>query len=165
MIPKAARPRYLEILHKNHASGHTMQDNARKSFYWPNINNQIDNYYKNCPICAEVSRKDYVNPPSMDAVENQVMPMEVLNIDWAEMGQHKYLIVVDRATVFMWVGEFSAMTTENTISFLLSIFSTFGTPLEIRSDSGPSFRATYESKMQELGIDTQFSAAYHPQGN
>jgi len=101
----------------------------------------------------------------MDSTENQVMPMEVLNIDWAEMGNHKYFIVVDRGTVFLWVGEFSAMTTENTISFLLSIFSTFGTPLEIRSDFGPSFRATYEAKMKELDIDVQYSAAYHPQGN
>jgi len=93
------------------------------------------------------------------------MPMEILNVNWAEMGPHKYLVVVDRATVYLWYGEFSAMSTDNTVSFLLSIFSTFGTPLEIRSDSGPSFRATYETKMQELNIDTQFSSAYHPQGN
>ena len=57
------------------------------------------------------------------------------------------------------------MSSENTVAMLLSIFSIFGRPLEIRSDSGPAFRNTYEAAMVELGIDVQFSSAYHPEGN
>ena len=57
------------------------------------------------------------------------------------------------------------MSTENTFLMLMLIFLTFGRPLEIRSDSGPAFRHVYEAAMTELGIDVQFSSAYHPQGN
>ena len=48
---------------------------------------------------------------------------------------------------------------------LMSIFSTFGQPLEIRSDSGPAFSFTYEAAMVDLGIDVQFSSTYHHEGN
>ena len=57
------------------------------------------------------------------------------------------------------------MSSENTVAMLLSIFSTFGRPLEIRTNSGPAFRTTYENAMVELGIDVQYSSAYHPEGN
>ena len=57
------------------------------------------------------------------------------------------------------------MSYENSVAMLLSIFSTFGRPLEISSDSGPAFRNTYEAAMVEMGIDVKFSSAYHPEGN
>ena len=57
------------------------------------------------------------------------------------------------------------MTSENTVAMLSLIFSTFGRPAEIRSDSGPAFRNTYEKAMVDMGIDVQYSSAYHPSGN
>ena len=74
-------------------------------------------------------------------------------------------MVADWATVYLWMKKFLSMSSDNMISMFLSIFATFGRPLEIRLDSGPSFRHTYEAAMTELGINVQFSSAYHPKGN
>ena len=91
--------------------------------------------------------------------------MESLNCDLGEYGRHKFLVVVDRATTFLWSKEVATMILKNTVAMLTSIFSTFGRPLEIQSDNGPAFRQTYEKAMADMGIDVQYSSAYHPLGN
>ena len=91
-------------------------------------------------------------------MNSKVMNMENISCDWCESGSHKYIVVVDRAIVYLWAKEFPSLSSENTISMLTLIFATFGRPLEIRLDSGPAFRHMYEAAMAELGINVHFGS-------
>ena len=44
IVPMSARQRYLKLLHQNHMAGRTMVDTAMKSFYWPSLKKEIDQY-------------------------------------------------------------------------------------------------------------------------
>ena len=91
--------------------------------------------------------------------------MESLSLDWGEYGWHRFLVVVDQATIFMWASIFDSMSNDNTVKFLGTIFATFGRHKELPSDSRPAFREKYEVSMTSLGIDVQYVSAYHPSGN
>ena len=87
-----------------------------------------------------VSHRDYQAEPIMDNVDTNILQMQSLNLDSGESRRHKFFVVVDRATTFLWSQEFDCMSSDNVVKLLTSFFSTFGLQLKLRSDSGPAFR-------------------------
>ena len=68
-----------------------------------------------------MSQRDYQAEPLTDNTETNIFPMESLSLDWGEFGRHKFLVIVDRATTYMWASIFDSLSSDNTIKFLKSI--------------------------------------------
>ena len=76
-----------------------------------------------------------------------------------------FFIIADRATGFIWGGQYLSMSTENTIDLLKRIIIDHGKPLEFTSDFGPAFKGKFTKFCKDNFIFHRHSAAYMPAHN
>ena len=164
VVPQALRHQYLVDLHHHHPSAEPMWLEARSKIYWPGLKTEIKNLYDSCLVCQEVHRLHYEPPPILvnQELASALQPMDELRVDWGTVGRRHFHVVCDLSTSYLWVREFQVMSTENSLTHLREIFGVFGRPLSIGGDSGPSFRATYERELGELGVFVEHGAIHHP---
>ena len=113
------------------------KDQARTSFFWPNMNQDIEAHLSECHPCATFQEKQPAETLLYDPVS--VKPWTALSMDnFYFNGQH-YLIVVDQFSKFMVVKHSKDLTTRTTINLLLDIFCEHGFPATIRCDQGHNF--------------------------
>ena len=75
------------------------------------------------------------------------------------------MIIADRATGFIWAGQYLSMSTDNTIDLLKRIIIDHGKPLEFSSDNGPAFKGKFSKFCKDNFIFHRLSAAYLPAHN
>ena len=94
IIPSTLRPTLLLDLHSEHTGTVRMKGLARKHFWWPNMNDDIEQITRHCTSCQEVARA----PPSPPVAKWNWPsgPWKRLHIDYVGefMGQ-MFLIVID----------------------------------------------------------------------
>ena len=133
------------------------------SLYWPGMKDSIDTYVSKCIICTTV-RQHHVEPPPLTTQDVHLFkPMERLVCDYYEMQGKSYHLVSDVGSGYIWSREIPGKTSAAAVTHLKSIFSQFGRPLELVSDSGPGYRLTFQETLSALGIDAVHGAQYHPQ--
>ena len=86
-----------------------MLDTACQSFYWLRLNKQTLKKYEACDVCHEVSWRDYQTEPLSDNTETNILPIVSLSLDWGEFGRHKFLVVVNRASIYIWASILDSM--------------------------------------------------------
>ena len=119
--------------------------------FWPGLRGQLKDKYDSCRVCQEVARLHYEMPPltiHQDLAE-VLQPMDELRVDWGSVGRRHFHVVADLCTSYLWVKEYSLMSTENSIAHLREIMGEYGRALSVGGDGGPSYRAEYE---RELGV-------------
>jgi len=95
------------------------------------------------------------------------MPWQQIHVDFAGpfMGR-QFLIVVDAHSKWPEVIEMKTTMASATIRELRQLFSSYGLPEQLVSDSGPQFTSTeFEAFLKSNGIKHTCSAPYHPSSN
>ncbi len=96
IIPKKYQPQLLELLHETHLGKVKMKMLARSHFWWPNLDENIEEVSNNCKECLEVS-KDPTKVP-LHQWQYPHRPWQRLYIDYAgPFLDLMWLIVVDAA--------------------------------------------------------------------
>lgn len=142
-----------------------MKSIARSFVYWPGIDNEIEEFVRNCNPCCVAGKS-----PTKTTLESWPAPSKPwsrIHIDYAGPVDGTYfLVVVDPFSKWPEVFATRTTTAKTTTRLLSESFTTFGIPETIVSDNGPQFAGhEFQSFCQSLGIQHLRTAPYHPQSN
>ena len=177
VVPKALETEILKGTHDSPFTGHLgvtrTLDRIRKRFFWPNMRKTVENYIRQCDICAK--RK----APAPTA-NNGTAPLQSLQVSepftfWAldymgplpetHRGNKHLLVLMDHFT--KWCEAFPTPDQKaSTIAKILvdRVFSRFGPPVVLHSDQGANFESTLMHEVCDvMGITKTRTTAYHPQ--
>ena len=162
IVPRANRSKILQLLHVGHCGYHKTMELARMYYYWPGMNNEIRHVIEGCDECQKYRASQPIAEPITSTASE---PLEALSLDLFHLGQHEYLIIVDRFSGFPWVFQLRQLSTEAILKCCRQVFRTFGAPQRCRTDGGPQFRTPFTSFCQEWGIRHELSSPYNPRSN
>lgn len=164
IIPQSLRRKYLSLLHEGHQGINSCQRLARTSIYWPNINNDIQNYISNCETCLTYRRNN--SNESLLPHQFKFLPWNKIAIDFFEFNRTTYLIVVDYFSKYVEIAQCSRITSEVVIVQLKSIFARHGIPSILISDNGPPMNSkAFQDFMNEWNIEHITSSPYQSRSN
>ncbi|XP_024867653.1 uncharacterized protein K02A2.6-like [Temnothorax curvispinosus] len=138
---------------------------SRSYIWWPNYTKDIEQLAKNCFECNKIR-----NDPSKVTLhpwEKTTEPFQRVHVDYAGPFYNTYLLIlIDAYSRWPEIYITKDMTTATTIQICRRIFSQFGLPKVLVSDSGRQFTAhEFRNFMKENGIFHKFSPSYHPATN
>ena len=104
LVPKTVWERIVKNLHKTHSSDHSMIPNTRKKIFWPNIRQDLKNYYyKSCKKCLvhRRTKNQAHNKVSFENLFQNCVPGQRVEADFMEFGSQDYMIMVDCISGFL----------------------------------------------------------------
>jgi len=165
VIPKSLRSRYVDLLVHLHASPTKMKARARRSIWWPTMNAQIDERWRQCRTCVEKSPSNKPEPTKPREISKY--PFQIMHMDLGSYGGYQFLVIVDQFTGWPVVKEMRKdTTTKSLISELRYVFEQYGLPETIYSDGGPQFGSEeFKQFCEEWRINHVTSSPHYPQSN
>ncbi|XP_043266601.1 uncharacterized protein K02A2.6-like [Venturia canescens] len=165
IIPEDLRKNLLKELHDSHLGVVKMKSVARSYIWWPGIDNEIENVVKSCEWCLEAAD----NPPkaALHSWKWPDGPNIRLHADFlGPIDGKMFIVIVDAFSKWLDVKEMRNITTDTTIKALKEYFSTWGIPMSVVTDNGPSFCSSdFENFLTEYGVRHIRTAPYHPASN
>lgn len=168
VIPSKLRPVVLSLAHEGHPGSRMMKSHLRSSVWWPKLDQQVDEYVRNCRGCCLVSAPDAPEPMIRKTLPSG--PWEDIAVDFmGPLPEGQYLlVVVDYYSRFVEVKEMNSISASDTIQELSVIFSRYGIPNTLRADNGPQLSEHCEELnifCRENGIKLVNTIPYWPQQN
>ncbi|CAB4003691.1 Transposon Ty3-G Gag-Pol poly [Paramuricea clavata] len=151
IIPTSMRHDTLELsrLHDAHQGITSTLRRARRTVYWPKLQDDITEMVQKCDDCQRHGNKKSRIP------ERQI-----------EFQGRYALVTVDYFSGFLTYDTLKVQTSEAVIKVLNSNFRKFGLPEKILSDNGPCFRSeSFRRFCEQLDIGHITSSPYHHQSN
>ena len=139
LIPRRLRQSLLQDLHIGHQGTNAMKANARQRFFWPQMNNQIQQLRYNCRRCNEIAPSQRKEPQTRTPTPDH--PFQQVVTDLFHMSGTTYLIYADRYTGWTEVSISKNPDTKTITNTLRKYFTTFGVPEEVSSDGGPPYNS------------------------
>ena len=165
----------LETFHKSTLGGHSGEratyQRLKLVFHWPNMNQEVKDYIKACPVCQKNKAEHTPYPGLLEPLPIPDMAWTHISMDFVE-GLPKsnntdvILVVVDRFTKY---AHFLALSHPFTVSdvitlFLEHIFKLHGLPAVIVTDRDRVFTSNlWRALFKSLGIKLHLSTSYHPE--
>ena len=165
VISSRLRNYLLSYLHLSHPGMTRMKVNARRYFWWPSIDKEIEEVVRQCPNCTENSKQPIKVPLSPWPVPDQ--PWKRIHLDFMGkfMGLY-FLIIIDAYSKWIEVVTMNNPTAKSTIDALSSLFARYGLCEIIVSDNGTQFTATeFNEFCSRNGIKHITNPQGHPQSN
>ena len=154
VIPTSMRSATLNRLHDAHQGLTSMLRRARRTVYWPKLQDDITDMVHKCDEEeAQTSRRQI----------SATRPMEILVMDLVDFRGKHALVTVDYFSGFLTYDTLESETTETVTKVLNNIFRKFGLPEKIISDNGPCFRSNNFRRFCDQ-LDTRhvtYSPYYH----
>ena len=164
VIPSQLCGEALKLLHSSHMGTVKTKDRARTSFFWPNMNQEIETHLSECCPCVTFQEKQPKKTLLNDPVSN--VPWKSLTMDNFDFNGEHCLIVVNRFSKFVIVKPSKDLTSRTTINLLLDIFSEHGFPATIRCNRGRNFVSNeFVDFCKKLNISITLSSGYHHSSN
>lgn len=166
----------LDILHKAHEEfGHPGVNKTIQlitpQYYWPNINDDINNYVKHCHICQINKKKRQKRFGLLQEVPPTDQPFECLSLDTVGGFNYynstkKYLhLVIDHATRYIWAFPSKSVTTETYTNCLKQIFQ-IQTPKKLLTDRNAAFTSSkFRRFLENNNVKQLLTTPHHPQTN
>ena len=130
IIPTKLRLQILADLHRDHPGVSRMKSIARSYFWWPGLDQNIEEIAKSCEPCQSSK-----NAPPAAALHLWIWPAKPwqrIHIDFAGPFQGtNFLIVVDAHSKWPEVFEMASTTATKTIAILRQLFATYGLPEQV----------------------------------
>ena len=172
MVPAAMRKQILEIAHESHPGIVRTKRQLRRTYWWPGMDNQIEQFVRYCSACQESAKSHKPTRPPLTRIEPPMDPWHKIAIDicgpFANAPRHQRFItvVIDYATCYPEILLSGDITSGRIICWLTEVFARFGNPDIIVSDNGPQFTSTtFTDFLKARDIFHWTAAVYNPQQN
>ena len=163
VIPASVRPGTLIRLHDAHQGLTSTLQRARRTVYWPELQDDISEMVQKCHECIRHGNK---KPRPPDRQISATRPLELLGVDVVQFQCQRALVTVDYYSGFLTYDTLSRETTEAVTKALNNIFRKFGLPERIISDNGPCFKSEkFRLFCDQLDIGHVTFSPYHHQSN
>lgn len=139
-IPASLQTRAMELAHEGHPGMSQMKRRLRSKSWWPKMDQQIEQFVKQCVGCTLVSAPS--QPEPMKRKELPSRPWEHLAMDFLGPlpSGHHILVLVDYFSRFFEIEIMTKIDSKATIDRLKFIFARFGFPLSVTADNGRQFK-------------------------
>ena len=137
---------------------------AWDSIYWVNVNNDIENYTKNCNTCLEFQQTQ----PKEIIIHHDipVSPWNVVSMDMFQLNNKNYLCIVDYHCKFLVVKKMEGLSTYSLILAIKVVFAEYGIPKRVMSDAVGNFISEkFTNICNSLNIEQAVSLSYHHHSN
>ena len=163
VVPDESRPEVLKTLHLQHLGKTYTKETARSLYFWPGMNNNIDQMIEKCLECMKFLPSQQ-KEPLIQTIASR--PFEKVSTDLYQIGQNFYLILADRYSGWPEVARMKKTATSDVTNELQQWFIQHGKPLEIRHDGGPNVDSDeFDKWCNSQGIKHDTSSAHYPQSN
>lgn len=163
VIPKSLRLKMLKKLHIAHFGVSKTKARARKIFYWPGINNDIENFILKCQICIKYSNSNIKEP--LIAHERSETPFQKVGIDILDFCDEAYLVLVDYYSNWIDLVKLKSKTAHECITHLKRIFANFGIPNIVISDNVPFKSQIFDEFAKTWEFTLITSSPRYPKSN
>lgn len=165
IIPKSLQERILKELHNSHLGICKTKNEARARFWWPKIDNDIENYIGTCEICLQLRPAPPRAPLTPWPFPSH--PWQRVHIDLlGPINNRTCLIIIDAFTKWVECFEVHNCSSSTIIDKLLEVISRFGIMQTIVSDNGTYFTSEEFKNFCLLNTITHItSPTYSPASN
>ncbi len=164
VIPKDARKRVLEFLHRGHVGWTTMMKRADESVWWPGLRNEARNKVLKCGDCYKCLPAQRREP--MLSFQVPSAPGQVVHADYFEWSARDYLIVVDGMSGWTEAFSMNGMRPAELKRVMRGYMMRNGIPERFHTDQGSTFESReFQEFCREWGIVFSDNSAKHPRGN
>ena len=138
-VPKKLRQFHLQKLHEGHQGNVKTRRRAAECPWWVGINSDIEAFVENCEVCA---RKRLNRAEPLIPSQPPEGPWRKIGVDFCEVKNRKFLVVMDYFSKWIEVLEMKATTAVQVIEKMKNVFARYGVPDIVRADNGPPFDST-----------------------
>ncbi|XP_028418081.1 uncharacterized protein K02A2.6-like [Dendronephthya gigantea] len=141
VVPDKLQKRMIQIAHEGHQGVVRTKQMLRAHVWFPGIDAAVKNYTDKCLGCQATTPLNNREPLQMTELPDG--PWEKVSMDFAGPLPNKDTILVmwDQYAKYPVVEFVTTTSAETTIRALERIFTTYGTPKEIKTDNGPPFNS------------------------
>ena len=137
-IPQSQQDQAVQLAHQGHQGVTKTKSLIREKVWFPGIDKMVEDRVKRLP-CQSTTTKTTREPLQMT---NITRPGEEVSVDFADVGNGQYLlIVVDDFSRYPEVEIISSLTAKVVIHKLEGLFARWGTPKIVKSDNGSPFQS------------------------
>ena len=164
IIPLPSRKSILETIHSGHQGITKNQLLAKTTVYWPNINQDIENFVNNCEVCQQALPSQSHEPLHQHPIPERAW--QVLGTDLFNWNNKDFLIIVDYYSKFSYIRKLSTTTSAMVAEQTKQILSESGIPQRVISDNGPQFTGeAYQQFVCTWEIEHVTSSPRYPMSN
>jgi hypothetical protein len=165
VIPKSIRQQMIKNLHSANQGSTSMLARARKWYYWPGMDKDVEAHVDSCAQCREMAPSKVREPLTPSPIPDY--PFQNVVADLFEIDGCHYLVYVDRLTGFPELAHYPSSTSSyNIINSIREFYHRWGVPEEISLDGGPNLQSTEITEwLESWGTKVRKSSAYYPQSN
>ena len=131
--------------------------------YWPNMNNEIEDYVSKCTTCLRFRRSNTEEPLKQHNLPER--PWQMIAADIMTFKRRDYLIVLDYYSKYVEVPLLPDKTAKSVIAALKSIFARHGIPDRLVCDNMPFASRQVHLFSKEWGFKITTSSPEYPQSN
>ena len=163
VVPSALRAETLARLHDGHQGLTTTLQRARRSIYWPNMQDDISDLLLHCNECQIHGKK---KPRVPERQMSASRPMEIIGIDLMEFKGKTALVSVDYYSGYLTFDFMQAGTSEEVVKVLDNNFRKLGLAERVISDNGPCFKSEkFKTFCTTLEIKHTTSSLHYHEAN
>lgn len=165
IIPNNLRESVLRELHLSHFGSSRMIEMAKAYFWWPKLNEAIEQTSKSCDLCLTNRH----NPPT--AVPRcwplPPGPWYRIHADFLGPFQGKmYLIIVDSYSKWPEAFQMTNISSSQTILKFKELYIRYGFPIHLVTDNGTSFTSReFQDFCKATGVKHSFTPPHYPATN
>jgi hypothetical protein len=136
---------------------------ARRTLYWPNMAQQIEEIVQKCQICEKFQNKNYKEPLMPHSIPER--PWKKLGSDILEIGQETYLVIIDYYSKWLEIIKLKKKTAGEIIEKLEETFAAHGIPETMIADNMPYGSVEMKTFAKEWDFEITTSSPRYPQSN
>ena len=175
VIPEVFVPTVLKLVHDMPMAGHPGRDRtlaaARRTYYWPTMRVDIEDYVARCVVCAQHKGSPQGPAPILEYPAPE-QPWDVVAIDLLQLpksthGSQYLLVCVDHFSRYVVLAPVKTKTATAIAHALVThLLCPYSTPRVLLSDNGAEFRNSLLAEIcSAYNIKQTFTVAYHPSSN